>query len=347
MITVRIAHAEYRPGMARVGTFRADRVLVVLADDAGGRALPIWLPAMDGHSIQVLLDRPAGSAVMAPVPQELASRLLRAAGATVTAVDIEELGPEVTAARIELNTPSGPRQVMGRLADGLALAAAAGTPVWVAGPVMDRLAVQVRGDDLLGPFLEREPAAAEYHAPRRKPRNLAFTQGLDGWRLHGNFLRDASGSHWQDYSCTSEGQAAILSSAVPHPYESAQLSQEIRADHYRGCTVVFRGELRAEDIAGQARLYLRVHAERPARASHEQHSAIVAGSRDWAAHEVSAAVPEGAIFFQFRVTLSGRGRIGLRNARLIRRHAAASHAREPLLLGPEAAGVRWLAASGR
>jgi hypothetical protein len=53
MITVRIAHAEYRPGMERVGTFRADRVLVVLADDAGGRALPIWLPSMDGYSIAV------------------------------------------------------------------------------------------------------------------------------------------------------------------------------------------------------------------------------------------------------------------------------------------------------
>jgi bifunctional DNase/RNase len=342
MITVRIAHAEYRPGTARAGTFRVDRVLVVLADDAGGRALPIWLPAMDGYSIRVLLDRPARSAVMAPVPEELASRLLRAAGSTVTAVDIEELGPEATAARIELNTPSGPRQVMGRLADGLAMAAAAGAPVRVAGPVMDRLAVQVRGDDLLGPFLEREPAAAEYHVPRRKPRNLAFTEGLDG-----NFLRDASGSHWQDYSCTTEGHAAILSSSVPHPYESAQLSQEIRADHYRGCTVVFRGELRAEDIGGQARLYLRVRAGQPARASHEQHSATVAGSHGWATHEVSAPVPEGAISVQFGVTLSGRGRIGLRNASLTRRHAEASHARQPLLLVNEAVGVRWLAASGR
>ena len=320
MITVRIAHAAYRQGTAKADAFRADRVLVVLADDAGGRALPIWLPSMDGYSIQVLLDRPAGPALMAPVPEELASRLLRAAGATVTAVDIEELGPEVTAARIELDTPSGPRQVMGRLGDGLAVAAATGAPVRVADPVMDRLAVRVHGDDLLGPFLEREPTAAEYHVPRRTPRNLAFADGLDGWQLHGDFLRDASGSHWQDYSCTTEGHAAILSSSVPHPVGSAQLSQQIRADHYRGRTVVFRGELRAEDIAGRARLYLRVHSEQPARASHEQHSATVAGSRGWATHEVSAPVPEGAVFVQFGITLNGRGRIELRNASLIRRH---------------------------
>jgi bifunctional DNase/RNase len=327
MITVRIAHAEYRPGMTRAGTLRADRVLVVLADDAGGRALPIWLPSMDGYSIRVLLDRPAGSAVMAPVPEELASRLLRAAGASVTSVDIVELGPETTAARIELDTPSGLRQVMGRLADGLALAVAAGAPVRVADPVMDQLAVQVPGDDLLGPFLEREPATAEYHLPRRTPRNLAFTDGLDGWQLHGNFLRDASGSHWHDYSCATEGQAAMLSSAVPHPFGSAQLSQQIRADHYQGRTAVFRGELRAEDMAGQAGLYLRVHTDQSARASHEQHSVTAAGSRDWATHEVTASVPEDAVFIQFGVTLNGRGRIGLRNASLSRQHAAASHAR--------------------
>jgi RNA polymerase sigma-70 factor (ECF subfamily) len=322
MTTVRIAHAEPRPGMLKAGTFRADRVLVVLADDAGGRALPIWLPAMDGYSIRVLLDRPAGSAVMAPVPEELASRLLRAAGATVTAVDIDELGPEVTAARIELDTPRGPRQVMGRLADGLALAAAAGAPVRVADPVMDRLAVQVHGDDLLGPFLQREPAAAAYAVPRRQPRNLAFTNGLDGWQLHGNFLREASGSHWQDYSCTAEGQSAILRSAVPKPYGIAHLSQEIRAGHYHGRTVVFRGELRAENVADQARLYLRVQTEQPARAIHDHHSATIAGSHDWASHEVTAPVPDGAIFVQFGVTLNGRGLVELRNARLTRRHQA-------------------------
>src|SRR5215469_5360658 len=106
MTTVRIAHAEPRPGMLRAGMFHVNRVLVVLADDARGRALPIWLQATDGYSVQVLLDRPAGSAVTTPVPEELTNRLLRAAGVTVTAVSIDELGPEVTVARIELNTPS-------------------------------------------------------------------------------------------------------------------------------------------------------------------------------------------------------------------------------------------------
>src|SRR5215469_4054273 len=231
---------------------------------------------MDGYSVQVLLDRPAGSAVTAPVPEELTNRLLRAAGVTVTAVSFDELGPEVTVARIELNTPIGPRHVIGRLADGLALAAAAGAPVQVADPVMDRLAVPEQGDDLLGRFIQRE-LAADPSMPRRQARNLAFVDGLDGWQLHGSFLRDASGSHWHDYSCTAEGQSAILSSAVPQPHGSAYLSQEVLTDHYRRRTVTFRGELRTERVTGRARLYVRVRTEERARAVHDHQSTTVSG----------------------------------------------------------------------
>jgi hypothetical protein len=44
----------------------------------------------------------------------------------VTGVDIDELGPEVTAARIRLAGPTGPQQVAARLAEGLAIAIATG-----------------------------------------------------------------------------------------------------------------------------------------------------------------------------------------------------------------------------
>jgi hypothetical protein len=181
----------------------------------------------------------------------------------VTAVEIDELGPEVTAARIELATTAGTRHVTGRLGEGLALAAEAAAPVRVADPLMDRLAVPVQGGDLLGPFRRREPATASPVMPHPQARNLAFTDGLDGWQLHGSFLRDVSGSHWQDYSCTTEGRSAILTSAVPQPYQSAHLGQEILADAYRGHDMVFRAELRTEDVAEQARLYLWVTTDPP------------------------------------------------------------------------------------
>jgi RNA polymerase sigma-70 factor (ECF subfamily) len=317
MTPVRIAHAEARPGIMGNDDFiYVDHVLVVLADDVGGRALPIWLRAFDGQSVRVLLDRPAGYTGPAVVPEELTDRLLRAAGVTVTAVDIDELGPEVAAARIELGTPTGTRHVTARLSDGLALAAAAGAPVRVADPVMDRLAVPVGDDDLLGPFLAREPAAGERGLPRSQARNLAFTDGLDGWRLGGSFRRDVSGAHWHDYSCVVEDQSAILFSAVPQPYGYAHLSQEILARDYRGRTLVFSGELRAEDVADEARLYVRVHVEEPTPAVQDHHGATVTGSHDWAGHQVTAQVPEGAILVRFGVTLTGRGRVELRNAEL-------------------------------
>ena len=325
MVTVRIAHAKPRPGrVGSSGLVHVDRILVVLADDAGGRALPIWLQSWDGQSIQVLLDRPPGEPTPAPVPEELTARLLAAAGVTVTTVHIDELGPEVTAARIELGTPAGTRQVVGRLAEGLALAAAAGAPVRVADPVMDRLAIPVRDGDLLGAILQREPAATEPELPRPAPRNLAFDDGLTGWTLHGQFLRDVSGSHWQDYSAAAEGpgqssaaaegHTAALSSIVQEPYGAACLGQAILAEDFRNRTVAFHAELRTADVTGEAFLYLQVHTEQPEHAVYNHESAHLTGHHDWAFHEITAKVPAAAFMIQFGVTLSGPGQVTFRHA---------------------------------
>ena len=88
MTTVRVARIERRipPGPV------PDRVpthVIVLADDAGRRDLPIWLLGQDSH-------RFTGDARPGPSPDELTGRLLHAAGTRVTAVDVDELGPEVT-----------------------------------------------------------------------------------------------------------------------------------------------------------------------------------------------------------------------------------------------------------
>ena len=153
MTTVRIAHAEPQPGKLASGGFETRGHLVVLADDAGHRAVPIWMP--DAGDLADLLQRPADPVITAAVPQDLATRLLGAARAQVTGVDIDEteasaagLNPEVTVARIGLEGPAGTRQVTTDLGLGLALAAAAGAPVRLADAVLDRLAVPVPGDDL-------------------------------------------------------------------------------------------------------------------------------------------------------------------------------------------------------
>ena len=110
------------------------------------------------------------------MPQELTARLLGAAGARVTGVDIDvtdacaaELSPEVTVARIGLAGPAGTRQVTADLGLGLALAAAAGAPVRLADAVLDRLAVPVPGDDLLTPFLDRVPPGGRTRPGRGLP----------------------------------------------------------------------------------------------------------------------------------------------------------------------------------
>jgi hypothetical protein len=150
MTTVRIAHAEPRPGKLPNGGFDTRGFLVVLADDAGHRAVPIWMQAEPG------------------APEELTAGLLHAVGARVTGVDIDltvadadELTPQGSVTRIGLDGPGGTRHVTAALGLGLALAAAAGAPVRLADSVLDRVARPVAGDDLLTPFLDHVPPAGQ------------------------------------------------------------------------------------------------------------------------------------------------------------------------------------------
>jgi len=75
--TVRIAHAEPRPGRLANGEFQTIGHLVVLADDASHRAVPIWM--RDAGDLADLLERPADQVITDAVPQELTTRLLGAA----------------------------------------------------------------------------------------------------------------------------------------------------------------------------------------------------------------------------------------------------------------------------
>ena len=129
MTTVRIAHAEPRPGRLANGGFVTHGHLVVLADDAGHRAVPIWMRGEPGESdLSKLLEiaaRPPAEIAMADAPEELTVRLLRAAGASVTGVDIDvteadidELTPQVAVARIGLAGPAGTREVTAGLRPG-------------------------------------------------------------------------------------------------------------------------------------------------------------------------------------------------------------------------------------
>ena len=87
MTTVRIAHAEPRPGRLANGGFHTRGHLVVLADDAGHRAVPTWLQG--AGDLANLLQQPSDQVITDSVAQELTMRLLGAARARVTRVDID------------------------------------------------------------------------------------------------------------------------------------------------------------------------------------------------------------------------------------------------------------------
>ena len=155
------AFESYRQGPALADLHRT----ICCSASAGPRRhlLPVWLNGAERHGLFRGRDddhphHPGPAGV-------ITAGLLRAAGVTVTGVDIDELDPALTAgpgpwhgpeaaqatARIEL-TAAGtaePRQITVRIGYALAMAAATGAPVRVAGPLMDQVAVRAE-DDLVG-----------------------------------------------------------------------------------------------------------------------------------------------------------------------------------------------------
>jgi RNA polymerase sigma factor (sigma-70 family) len=317
MTTVRVARFERRIPRGPVPDHFPTHV-IVLADDAGHRDLPIWLLGGDSH----VLDHPG------PLPHELTDRLLHAAGARVAAVDIDELGPEVTAARIEVATAAGTEHVTARLVEGLIMAVTTAAPVRVADAVMDRLAVPA-GTGQGGPVPEQTARALppSRRRPRYEPRNMAFAAGLDYWWLSGTFVQNAIASRWQDYSSAADDGIVRLSAAVPQPEGFAFLAQTIYADDYRGAEVVFRGQVRVPPGADLAGLFLRIRnpddhglplTEAAALADPANHIVTVEDRGGWTTREVAAQIPADTETIVFGVFLAGPGQIQLRDPQLTR-----------------------------
>ena len=319
MTTVRVARIERRIPPGPVPD-RFPTHVMVLADDPGGREMPIWLLGRDSH-------RFAEDARSGPSADELTNRLLRAAEARVTAVNVDELGPEVTVARIELATPAGPEHVTARLLDGLAVAITAGAPIRVADTVLDRMAMPTgtRDDDAVPEQTARDLRSDV--RPEDEPRNLTFAAGLDHWGIGGSFTENAMRSHWQDYTATTGHGVTVLTAAVPQPAGFAWLAQEISAAGYRGRAVTFGGQFRAPDTTGHAGLFVRPMRSQDVRgpftvaaalADPRNHVVPVASGAGWAEREVTVPIPDETNTIAFGVFLTGRGGIELRDLKLTR-----------------------------
>jgi RNA polymerase sigma-70 factor (ECF subfamily) len=328
MTAVRIAHADPWPGRAPDGRMDIRHVLVILADDAGHRALPVRLPGPE--QLWRLLSRPddRDEDQWGAYAEEVTGRLLQAAGVTLAGVTVTDLGPGVTATRIGVAGPGEIQPVTASLADGLALAVITGAPLTVDDPVMDRLARPVTRPDLLSQFRSQETAAVPL-SRQFEPCNMAFTDGLDYWELGGTFLRQGTGF---DYSATAEGGRAILAATGPEPAGFAFLAQDIDADDYRGRIVTFRGELRTTQADGRAGLALRAASpglSAPPRAASPDpwedpanHIAFATGAGAWTQHEVTAQIPADANLIKFGVFLNGGGLVEFRHPALALRPGA-------------------------
>ena len=316
MTTVRVARFERRIPRGPVPDHFPTH-LIVLADDASNRDLPIWLLGGDSH----VLDHPG------PLPHELTDRLLHAAGARVAAVDIDELGPEVTAARIELATAAGTEHVTASLTDGLIMAVTTAAPVRVADAVMDRLAVPA-GPARAGRCPSRPrvpfrpagvgPVRAPQHGLRRRTGLLVAQRQLRPERHRVPLA---------DYSSAADDGIARLSAAVPQPEGFAFLAQTIYADDYRGADVVFRGQVHVPPGADLAGLFLRIRnpedhglplTEAAALADPANHIVTVEDRGDWTTREVAAQIPADTETIVFGVFLAGPGQIQLGAPQLTR-----------------------------
>jgi RNA polymerase sigma-70 factor (ECF subfamily) len=324
MTAVHIAHAAPWPGRTADARMSYQNVLVIVADDAGHRVLPIRLRRHDGR-FWVLLARPEdrGEERLDDQREETTGRLLQAAGVTLAGVTVTDLGPGVTATRIDVAGPGGSRPVTASLADGLALAVITGAPLAVDDPVMDRLARPVTGPDLLRQFRDQQTPPRSL-SRRFEPRNMAFTDSLDRWELGGTFLRQGTGF---DYSAAAEDGRAILAATVPEPAGFAFLAQDIDAEDFRGRTVTFRGELRTTATAdGRAGLALRASSpgrSTPPRAASPDprddpasHIASATGTGTWTQYEITAQIPADASLVSFGVFLNGGGQVELRHPEL-------------------------------
>jgi len=339
MTAVRVARVERRIPPGPIPDRDHTHVLV-LADDAGHRELPILLLWHDGVRISAAFERDPehgntgtirDPGAKASTAEELTRQLLHAAGARMTGVDIDELGPGVPVARIGLTAPDGSGNVTARLPDGLAIAVTAGTPIRVADAVMDRLAVPASPGTVSGLSASAPERAASELSPRRpryEPRNMTFAEGLSGWLLDGSF-REHPEDHWKDYAAAADNGTAVLHASTPDPAGFAVLAQVMWADDYRGSVVSFRGRLRKGGDAGLAGLFVRVETESgpglsnplnldDALADAGTASSTAAAAPDWVQHEVTAHVPGDCRIVMFGIFLAGSGRIELREPELAR-----------------------------
>jgi bifunctional DNase/RNase len=153
----------------RVSLMSQDR-MVVLKDADSNRYLPIWIGPFEADAITIQLQ---GVQVARPLTHDLLKSLIRALGAKISHIVVNDLRNNTFFAQITLDSDGQELNVDARPSDAIALAVRAGAPIFVVEQVMEQAAITP----------EQEITQAEQSATRDEKEDLDvyrdFVETLD------------------------------------------------------------------------------------------------------------------------------------------------------------------------
>ena len=110
------------------------RYVIVLQDEAGKRALPIWIGVQEGQTIAAGLNR---FSAPRPMTVNLFVNMLQAIGSNVEEVRIEKLKNKTFYAIVRIRNGRTVKEVDARPSDAISVAVLTGSPISVAEDVME------------------------------------------------------------------------------------------------------------------------------------------------------------------------------------------------------------------
>ncbi|MCH7738857.1 MAG: bifunctional nuclease family protein [Chloroflexi bacterium] len=137
--------------------------VVILAAEAGGRALPIWVGRDSGSAIAL-----SARGTNFPRPQTFVfmQSILDAVGATVDRVTVERLDGDTFYAIVSVTGTHGIREIDARPSDAIALASRVNCPIFVSDEVMDQAGIDVPSGTAPGRGLDALVSEMEEHLQR-------------------------------------------------------------------------------------------------------------------------------------------------------------------------------------
>jgi len=107
---------------------------ILILKDGQGRALPIWIGAMEAMAISMAINKVP---FPRPMTHDLLLNTISGLGGTVTRVEVTDIQSGTFYAEIVVSTENGTRRLDSRPSDAIALAVRAECPIFVAEGVIE------------------------------------------------------------------------------------------------------------------------------------------------------------------------------------------------------------------